>query len=263
MNILQAAILGLVEGITEFLPISSTFHLIFTAKALGLAQSDFVKVFEVVIQAGAILAAVVLYFKEVWEDKSLGFKALVAFIPTAIIGFLMSDIIKGIFFESEVFMLSAFVVMGGVFLLVEYAIKRGNLKLNHTLESFNYKQAMLIGVVQAAAVLPGVSRAGAVILGMMVLGIKREEAARFSFLVAIPTILAASAYDALKMREVIMAQQENLILIGVGFLIAMVSAYIVMRWFIAFLKSNTLVPFAIYRFVLVIIILLAGLAEFI
>lgn len=259
MNILQAAILGLVEGITEFLPISSTFHLIFTAQLLGIEQTDFVKAFEVIIQTGAILAAVVIYAKEVWEDKSLAVKALAAFIPTGIIGFLLHDVIKGVFFESALFMLIAFVVVGGIFLLIEYAIKRKSLNLHHTLESFTIPQAALIGVAQAAAVLPGVSRAGAVILAMMVLGIRREEAARFSFLVAIPTIMAASAYDAFKMREVIMAQQENIMLLVVGFLVAMVTAYFVMRWFISFLKSNTLVPFALYRFVLVIIILLLSL----
>jgi undecaprenyl-diphosphatase len=259
MNIIQAVILGLVEGITEFLPISSTFHLIFTAKLLGLQQTDFVKSFEVIIQTGAILAAVAIYAREVWEDKSLAVKAMVAFIPTGVVGFLLHDIIKGVFFESELFMLVAFVVMGFVFLLVEYAIKRKSLKLQHTLQSFTIPQAALIGLVQAAAVLPGVSRAGAVIIAMMILGIKREEAARFSFLLAIPTIMAASVYDAYKMREVIMAQQENIMLIFVGFFVAMVTAYFVMRWFISFLKSNTLVPFAIYRFVLVIIILLVSL----
>lgn len=259
MNILQAAILGIVEGITEFLPISSTFHLIFASKLMGMPQTDFLKVFEVIIQAGAILAAVALFWRDVWEDKSLAVKAIAAFIPTGLIGFLLHDVIKGVFFESELFMLTAFVVVGCIFLLVEYAIKRKSLTLHHTLKSFTVPQAVLIGVAQAAAVLPGVSRAGSVMISMMILGIKREEAAKFSFLLAIPTIMAASVYDAYKMRDVIAAQQGNILLLAVGFLVAMVSAYIVMRWFINFLKKNTLVPFAIYRFVLVIIILLLSL----
>ncbi len=260
MNILQAALLGIVEGITEFLPISSTFHLIFTAKLLGLPQSDFVKAFEVVIQSGAILSAVVLYAKQVWEDKSLAVKAIAAFIPTGIIAFILRDVIKGIFFESEVFMLTAFVVVGIGFLLVEFAIKKKSLTLEHTLESFTISQAAMVGVAQAAAVLPGVSRAGAVMVAMMVLGFRREEAARFSFLLAIPTILAASVYDAYKMKDVLLGQQDTKMLLAVGFFVAMVTAYFVMRWFITFLKHNTLVPFAYYRFVLVIIILLGGLA---
>jgi len=260
MNILQAAILGLVEGITEFLPISSTFHLIFTSKLLGLPQSDFVKAFQVIIQMGAILSAMVIYAKQVWEDKSLAVKAIAAFIPTGIIAFILQDVIKGVFFESEFFMLTAFVVVGVIFLIVEYAIKKDTIKLNYTLQSFTIFQASLIGVVQATAVLPGVSRAGAVIVAMMILGFRREESARFSFLLAIPTISAASLYDAYKMRDVIGAQQENVMLLAVGFFVAMVSAYVVMRWFITFLKNNTLAPFAYYRFVLVIIILLGGLA---
>lgn len=258
MNILQAIILGIVEGITEFLPISSTFHLIFTSKFLGIPETDFLKVFEVFIQSGAILAAVAIYWREVWEDKSLAVKALAAFIPTAIIGFLMHDVIKGVFFESELFMLSAFLVVGFIFLLVEFAIKRKSLELHHTLKSFTVMQATLIGVAQAFAVLPGVSRAGAVIIAMMIMGVRRDEAARFSFLLAIPTIAGASAYDSFKMRDVIFAQSENFVLMGVGFVVALISAYIVMRWFINFIKQNTLVSFALYRFVLVIIILLAG-----
>lgn len=259
MNILQAALLGLVEGITEFLPISSTFHLIFTAKLLGLPQSDFVKAFEVIIQTGAILSAVALYAQQVWEDKSLAVKAIAAFIPTGIIAFILKDVIKGIFFESELFMLTAFVVVGILFLIIELAIKKKSINLHHTLQSFTIPQAALIGVAQAAAVLPGVSRAGAVMMAMMVFGFKREEAARFSFLLAIPTIMAASVYDAYKMRDVITSQQENVALLAVGFFVAMMTAYFVMRWFINFLKTNTLVPFAYYRFILVLIILLIGI----
>lgn len=256
MDLAQALILGVVEGVTEFLPISSTFHLIFAGKYLGLAGTDFVKAFHVVIQGGAILAAVMLYWRDVWSDKSLIWKTAAAFVPTAALAFLMKDIIKGVFFESHVFMITAFIAMGFVFLGIEWLIRQQSFHLRGGIADLTYKHAVLIGVFQALAVLPGVSRAGSVIVAMMLLRYQRSEAASFSFLLAIPTIMAAAAYDAYKTRDILLASTQNALALAVGALAAFVSAYIVMKWFISFLQKNTLIPFALYRFAAGIIVLL-------
>ena len=129
MNILHSIILGIVEGITEFLPVSSTFHLIFASKVLGLKATEFQTMYEVVIQSGAILAALALYGKELWNDKKLSMKVLVAFIPTAIIGLLLHKVIKTVFFENSMYMLSAFVSVGMIFIIVESLIKKKKLVL--------------------------------------------------------------------------------------------------------------------------------------
>ncbi|MCX7996262.1 MAG: undecaprenyl-diphosphate phosphatase [Patescibacteria group bacterium] len=256
MDLIHAIILGIVEGITEFLPISSTFHLIFAAKYLGLEETEFLKAYQVVIQAGGIFAAVLLYWKDVWNDRSLIWKTAAAFIPTGIIAFALSDIIKGVFFESEVFMLAAFLAVGFIFILVEWIVKLERFSLRYTIATLTYKHALLIGALQALAVLPGVSRAGSVIVVMMLLRYQRSEAARFSFLLAIPTIMAAAAHDAFKMRETFLTSTDNLAALAVGTIVSFITAYVVMKWFILFLQKNTLIPFAIYRFVAVIIILL-------
>lgn len=256
MNILHSIILGIVEGITEFLPVSSTFHLIFASKVLQLKATEFQTMYEVVIQSGAILSALALYAKELWNDKELSKKVIVAFIPTAIIGLLLHKIIKTVFFENSMYMLSAFVSVGIIFIIVESLISKKKLVLKKDLAEMTYKEALIIGVVQALAVIPGVSRAGAVMVGMMGMKFKREETARFSFMLAIPTIIAASALDILKGRDTLLHSGSNVILLLVGFVVSGIVAYVVMKWFIKYLQHNTLIPFAIYRFVLVIIILL-------
>jgi undecaprenyl-diphosphatase len=262
MNVNHAIILGIIEGMTEFLPISSTFHLILASHLMGIADSDFTKVFEVVIQSGAILAVALLYLKEVWEDKRLGLQALAAFFPTALIGFLMHDIIKTVFFEAKMLQLGVIVLVGVLFVVVEMMVSKQKIKLNKTVEKLSYKQAVLIGLAQSLAIIPGVSRAGSVIITMMFMQFRREEAARFSFLLAVPTIFAASAYDAFKMRDVLFADAGNLGLLAVGFIVSAITAFIVVRWFLNFLKTNTLIPFALYRFILVIVLLLAGYLSF-
>lgn len=254
MTILQAIFFGIVEGITEFLPISSTFHLILTAKFLSLPQSDFVKLFEVFIQSGAILSVVILYYRMLLKDWKLVQKVMVAFIPTAIIGFALHEVIKNVFFESEMLMYTAFGVVGILFLLVELLVKKGKLTLSNDLDKLTYKQAIIIGTIQALAVVPGVSRAGAVIVGMMFLGYRRDHSASFSFLLAIPTIFAASALDGLKMREVIMSNTQNLNILLIGCFAAFVSSYIIVNWFIKFIQRNSLLPFAYYRFLVLFIL---------
>jgi undecaprenyl-diphosphatase len=255
MNIIQSLTLGVVEGITEFLPISSTFHLIFATKFLGLTQTDFNKLFEVFIQSGAIVSVLLLYFTDVVKDKDLMKKVLVSFIPTAIIGFALQKVIKDVFFESSYLMLTVFFVVGAIFIVSEYLIKSDKLKLANHLKSLSYKEAIIIGVIQSFAVIPGVSRSGAVILGMMYLRYRRTDAARYSFILSIPTIFAASALDLFKMRSIILSHSNNALLLVVGFAAAFISSYFVVKWLIRYLQNHTLAIFGYYRFILGALIL--------
>jgi len=247
MTLLQAAILGFVEGITEFLPISSTAHLIFASSFLGISQSEFLKLFEVVIQSGAICAVIILYFNEFLKNKQLLKSILLSFIPTALIGFIFHDIIKNVFFESQALIMSSFFIIALVFLAVEYAIKNKKLLLEKQLSSMVVKDALIIGVIQACAIVPGVSRAGAVIIAMLLLKYKRKDAALYSFFLAVPTIFAASALDIVKTDTSLFLAGQNSILLLVGFISAFVSAFLIIKWFIKYLQNNTLTPFAIYR----------------
>lgn len=255
MDIVHAIILGIVEGVTEFLPISSTFHLIFASKLLGIPQDEFAKLFEVFIQSGAIVAVLLLYFKELIKDQELIKKTIVGFIPTAIIGLGLYKVIKGIFFESELLMLSVFIIVGFVFILFEKWIKQGKIELVRSIKSLTYQEAIIIGLIQALAIVPGVSRAGAVILGMMFLKYKRDEAAKFSFILAIPTIFAASALDLWKGKEYLISHASSTIYLLIGFITAFISAYIVIKWLINYLKKNSFEGFGVYRIIVGILLL--------
>lgn len=260
MNYIHAILLGIVEGITEFLPISSTFHLIFTAKLLGIHDSEFTKLFEVFIQSGAILAVFFMYFKTLWNDLDLAKKAIVSFIPTALVGFALKGVIKSVFFETDWLMIGAFFFVAFIFFGIEYAISQKKLTIDREVSTLTYKQAIIIGLAQSLAVIPGVSRAGSVMVAMMMSGFRRDEAARYSFILSIPTIFAASALDLLDMREVAFANLNNSGLLLVGFLTAFVSAYFVVKWLISFLQKNSLAPFGWYRIVVgIILLVLIGL----
>lgn len=256
MDFLQVIILGIVEGVTEFLPVSSTFHLIFSAQLMGIQQSEFMKLFEVVIQSGAIVSVVFLYGGELIRDKELLNKVIVSFLPTALVGFTLYKVIKTIFFESQYLMIGVFFIMGLLFILFEYLIKKDRISLKKETKDLTVQDALLIGFVQSLAVIPGVSRAGSVLLGMMLLRYKRDEAARYSFILSIPTIFVASAYDLYKMRQTLTESVNNGGLLIVGFLTAMIISFFVMKWFIAYLKKNSLTVFGYYRILLAIILLL-------
>ena len=256
MNILQATLLGVVEGITEFLPISSTFHLIFAAKLLRISQNDFTKLFEVFIQSGAVLSITLLYFSNVVKYKELTKKVIISFLPTAIIGFILYKFIKNVLFENQIFMVGIFAAVGGIFFLVEFLIKRKKINLVKKVSSLTYQDALIIGLAQTLAIFPGVSRAGAVIVAMMLLKYRRDESAYYSFLLSIPTIFAAAFFDLFKMRMLIFNYSNNWILLLVGFVTALISSYFVVKWFIKFLQKNSLVIFGYYRLVVAIILLL-------
>ncbi len=255
MDLFHAFILGVVEGVTEFLPVSSTAHLIIASRILGLRQTGFVGLFEVFIQSGAILAVVVLYFRYLLEHRNLMKPVLYSFLPTAAVGFALYKVIKTVFFSSNQLIAVSLFIVALLFFALEYLVSRRRIKLKKSLDSLSPFEAVLTGLAQALAVVPGVSRSGIVMVYMMARGFKRDEAALYSFILAVPTILAASGYDLFKMRHVLFSSGEYMAALIAGFLVSFAVAYLVMKWFIGFLKSNSLVPFALYRIALAIIVM--------
>lgn len=247
MGILESIILGIVEGATEFLPISSTYHLIFASQFLKVAADDYTKLFNVFIQSGAILAVLLMYTGRLKKDRKLVIKTCVAFIPTAVLGVLLYRTIKQIFFESYFLMTAIFLLVGFLFFLFEALVRKNIIKPEKSIEALTYGQAFLVGLFQAASFLPGVSRAGAVILVMMLLGFRRDDAAVFSFILSIPTIFSAGLYDLYKTRDILAASTENIFFLCVGFVTAFVVAYFAVKWFISYLQRHTLNLFGAYR----------------
>src|SRR3989338_5569741 len=253
MNLLIAVILGIVEGLTEFLPISSTAHLIISSRLLNIPQTEFQKFFEVFIQAGAILSVVFLYFNYAVKNPLLIKKVAASFLPTALVGFLLHKIIKEVFFESFALIIGSLVVIGLLFIVVEYLIKNKKIELSKTIKNLSWTDALIIGLGQSLAVIPGISRAGIVILAMMVKGYRRDEAAVYSFLLAVPTIIAAAGYDLLKTDSAVLSEQDNILFLSAGFVVSFITAYISVKWLIGYLKKHSLIPFGVYRILLVIL----------
>ena len=253
MDLISALVLGIVEGVTEFLPISSTAHLIISSRLLNIPQTEFQKFFEVFIQAGAILSVVFLYFNYAVKRPEVMKKVAASFLPTAIVGFLLHKVIKGVFFESYALIIGSLVVVGLLFIVIEHFVKNKKIKLSKTVKNLSWTDALIIGLGQSLAVVPGVSRAGIVILTMMAKGYRRNEAAVYSFLLAVPTIFAAAGYDLLKTDTSVLAEQNNLLFLSVGFVVSFITAYISVKWLINYLKKNSLVPFGIYRILLVVL----------
>ena len=251
MNIFNAIVLGLIEGLTEFLPISSTAHMIMGSRLMGLQQTEFLKFFEVFIQIGAIFAVVFLYFKQFFNVKIIKQLAF-SFIPTAVIGFLLYKVIKTIFFNSNILISISLITIGFAFIIVE----RMKLKEHKSIAQMSLQTAVFIGLAQSLAVIPGVSRAGIVILAMMLLGFKRDESAQYSFMLALPTLAAAALLDVFKMRSVQLSLNE-LQMLAVGTVVAFVVAYVSMKWFVGFLQKKKLTVFGIYRIAVGIIALVA------
>lgn len=256
MNIVQALLLSIVEGISEFLPISSTGHLILASKLLSVAQTDFTKSFEIIIQLGAILAVVVIYFRKIVKNFGLWKKLLVAFIPTGIVGLILYKIIKtSLLGNYSIVIFSLFV--GGVLMLVLERIFNSQTQEKGTqeLENVSLTKSALIGVVQSISVIPGVSRAAATIYGGMGVGLNRKTAVEFSFLLAIPTMLASSAFDFYKSRDMLL-QSQNLGILLVGFIGSFITALITVKWLTNYVQKHTFVGFAVYRIVAAIAFLL-------
>ena len=257
MGFWDAILLGIIEGLTEFLPVSSTFHLIAAARLLGHGEGEFAKLFEVFIQSGAVLAVLLLYWKRLKKDTTLLGKMLVAFVPTGLLGVLAYGTIKRIFFTSYFWMIGIFILVGLAFFIFEALVKKGTLAPRKPLIELSYKDALIIGLVQALAFFPGVSRAGAVILAMMILGFRRDDSAAFSFLLAIPTIFSAGLYDLYKTRDLILSSGANVVSLVVGSLVAFLVAIVAVKWLIRYLQNHTLNIFGYYRLAAGLLFLLA------
>ncbi len=244
MTIVDAIILGIVEGLTEFLPISSTGHLILTSKLLGIPQTNFTKTFEIVIQLGAILSVVFLYFNRLKRDFELWKRIVFAFVPTGIVGFLLYKVIKTYLFSPHIVVYSLFI--GGVLIILfeNYFKKHPPTK---KINDMNYFRAAIIGLIQSLAVVPGTSRSASSIIGGMITGLSRKEAVEFSFLLAIPTMFAATGYDILKSGLCI--NSHGWYLIAIGFVVSFLSATIAVRSFISFVSKFTLTGFGVYRII--------------
>jgi undecaprenyl-diphosphatase len=250
MNMLDVLIFGIVEGITEFLPISSTGHLILTAKLLQISQTEFIKSFEIAIQLGAILAVVVLYWSKLIRDKEIWKRLLVAFIPAAFIGGGLYKIIKRYLLgNNEVVLWSLFI--GGLFLIIFELFYREKEDAVGELSSISYPQALAIGLFQSVAMIPGVSRAAATIIGGLVVGLKRKTIVEFSFLLAIPTMLAATALDLFKSAQVF--KPEQFLSLGVGLAISFLVAIMAIKFLLNFIKHHSFLLFGVYRIAIALV----------
>lgn len=243
MTALQAAILGIVEGISEFLPISSTGHLILTSKLLGLPDSEFLKSFEIAIQLGAILSVTVLYWRKLLLSKDSFLKVLVAFVPTAIIGFALHGFVKEYLLDNTSVVLWA-LALGGIALIM---FERWHFKKpeGSGSDTVTYKQAITLGVFQCLAMIPGVSRSASTIVGGLLLGLNRNTIVDFTFLLAIPTMVAATGYDLLKSYD--QFTQADAVNLGIGFVVSFIVALMSIKWLLRYIKNHSFQAFGVYR----------------
>ncbi len=256
MTIIEAIIIAIVEGLTEFLPVSSTGHMIIAQALLGVENSDFVKAFVINIQFGAILSVVVLYWKRFFQSLDFYFRLLVAFIPAAILGFLLSDYIDALL--ESVLAVAIMLLLGGIILI--FIDKWLNPKRE---VEITYSKAFKIGLFQCIAMIPGVSRSAASIIGGMAQGLTRKQAAEFSFFLAVPTMFGASAYKLLKSYKTApeIFQGDNLITLLIGNAVAFVVAMLAIKFFINFLTKYGFNVFGWYRVAvgaILIILILCG-----
>jgi undecaprenyl-diphosphatase len=252
MSTLQAVIIAIVEGITEFLPISSTGHMIITSSIMGIRGEEFTKTFEIAIQLGAILAVVVLYWRKFFDFSKWKFyiKLIVAVIPALVLGFLLSNKIDALLDSPTTVAVS--MLVGGVILLFV-----DNVFNVHTIdreENISYGRGLIIGFWQCLAMVPGVSRSAASIVGGMQQKLTRKLAAEFSFYLAVPTMVAATGYKLLKEYKNIHSEQIKLL--AIGNLVAFIVAILAIKFFISFLQKHGFKVFGVYRIVAGIVLLL-------
>ncbi len=251
MSIIQAIIIAIIEGLTEFLPVSSTGHMILASALMKIHEEPFVKTFEIVIQLGAILAIVLLYAQRFLKGLTIYFKLAAAFIPTAIVGFLAYDLIKSVFFNPII--VSVSLIIGGiVFIFIDKRIESQE-QIIDDLEDISYKNAFFIGLIQCVSMVPGVSRAAATIIGGIFNGLDKKQATEFSFLLAVPTMIAASGYDLLQ-TPVNFNNNEIMILI-IGLVVAFITAYFAVKIFLRIVENYGFKHFGYYRIVIGLVFL--------
>jgi undecaprenyl-diphosphatase len=244
MTIFDSIILGIVEGFTEFLPVSSTGHMIVASQFLGIGQTDVTKAYEVIIQFAAILA-VVFNYKDKFSMQHIDLwkKLFVAFLPIGAIGFLFSHQIKDLFSLHVVAIM--FIIGGVIFLIVEKFFIKDDAHMIQNVEDITMKQSLIVGLAQVFALIPGTSRAGSTIIGALLVGLSRKASAEFSFLLALPVMSAVTAFDLFKHYKEF--SDANLMVLAVGFVVAFIVAYATVKLFLKFLDNFTFVSFGIYR----------------
>lgn len=254
MNTIESIIIAIVEGLTEFLPVSSTGHMIITEKLLGITENDYIKLFTVAIQLGAILAVVVLYWKKFMNFKNLNFyfKLAAAVIPALLFGFLFSEKIDDLL-ESSITVAITLLLGGIIFLFID---KVFTVHIIDSEEKVSFKKAIIIGVWQCVAMIPGVSRSAASIIGGMQQKLTRSAAAEFSFFLAVPTMLAATGYKLLKYYKENGGFTANEIKqLAIGNIVAFIVAVLAIKFFIGFLKKHGFKVWGYYRIIVGIILL--------
>jgi len=250
VNFLDVVIFGIVEGITEFLPISSTGHLMLTASLLKISQSEFIKSFEIAIQLGAILSVVVLYREKLTKSLEIWKRLLVAFIPSVLIGGLFYKIVKKYFLGNNNLVLWSLFI-GGLFLIIFELFYRQRKEAIGELKEISYPQALIIGLFQSIAIIPGVSRAAATVIGGLLVGLKRKTIVEFSFLLAVPTMLAATVFDLYKSAQVF--KTKEYINLGLGFVVSFLVAIVAIKFLIAFIKKHSFIAFGVYRIIIALV----------
>lgn len=254
MNYFHVLILSVVEGITEFLPVSSTGHLILVSKYLGIPETDFLKSFEIFIQLGAIMAVVTLYFRKILQHPRILKPVLIAFLPTGIIGLLLYKTVKSYLLGNDMVVVISLAGVGLLLIFLErYWKSRPTVSLN-TIERLRVPDLLRIGMFQAFSIIPGVSRAGATIVGGLTSRLSRADAVEFSFLLATPTMAAAVGLDLLKSSYAFSRQEYTML--AVGFIVSWIVATIVMKAFIRFVQTGTFTGFGYYRIAVAIVYLL-------
>ncbi|MBK9220580.1 MAG: undecaprenyl-diphosphate phosphatase [Saprospiraceae bacterium] len=252
MNLVEAIVIAIVEGLTEFLPVSSTGHMILTSYCLGIENTEFLKTFEISIQLGAILAIAIMYANRFLVGLDIYFKLFAAFVPTAIIGFLAYGFIKEHLFSPLVVSIS--LILGGIILIFVDKIVAQKESEYVEVEHISYRRAVSIGLVQCLSIIPGVSRAGATIIGGIFNGLDKKQATEFSFLLAVPTMIAATGYDLLKTP--LKFNQTQFLLLGVGLITAFIFAWIAVKLFMKFLNTYGFSFFGWYRIVIGVLFLI-------
>lgn len=251
MDILSAVYLGIIEGVTEFLPISSTGHLILASKIFYIPETEFLKSFEIIIQTGAILAVITLYWRRFLLEKEVLYRIIVAFLPTGILGLLLYRFIK-IWLGSESIVVWS-LLLGGIALIVFERWHTTEREIHVDIARLSYKQVFLVGCFQSLAMIPGVSRSGATIVGGLVLGFERSMIVEFSFLLAVPTMLAATGLDLLKNYKNFSASDTSVLTIG--FIVSFIVAWLSIKWLLKFVRNHTFTIFGVYRILIALIFL--------